>query len=187
MPTATNLQTVYLAQQELLRFVGVQQSVATHLDMQVPLLAGMFVLVPSAQLQQQLPPDLQAALPGSGDSSAVAAAIPWRLRQVAAVEVAPGVDPADATVVLVGGDRVRAGAVGCPALGDVPEHEVGLCGCQGPLVCVHTVNTVVSYNWCPTLLQLESWRRPGCGTAGPFICGTEPVSVCCFQLTTWAC
>jgi hypothetical protein len=27
-------------------------------------------------------------------------------------------------VVLVGGDRVRAGAVGCFAIGDVPEHDV---------------------------------------------------------------
>ncbi len=60
----------------------------------------------------------------SGSSSA--ASIPWRLRQVAAVELPQhaGAAAADAVLVLVGGGRVRAGAVGDVPLAEVPGHEV---------------------------------------------------------------
>jgi hypothetical protein len=61
----------------------------------------------------------------SPSAAAMAAAVSWRLRQVSCVEVCPGVDPADATVVLVGGERVRAGAVCAWELADVPDQEVG--------------------------------------------------------------
>jgi hypothetical protein len=123
LPTSVNLQTVYLPQRELLQFINVQQSIAAQLLMQLQLLEGMFVLVPSAQLQLSLFESQQAGISCS-NSSVVAAAIPWRLRQVSAVEVALGGDPADATVVLVGGDRVRAGAVHEAQLADVPDREV---------------------------------------------------------------
>jgi hypothetical protein len=119
-----NLQTVYLPQRELLQFIDIQQSVVEHLGMQLQLVDGMFVLVASAQLQ---PSEIkQAGFSGSSSSSrsAVAAAIPWRLRQILSVEVAAGDDPADATVVLVRGDRVRAGAVHEAQLAEVLDHEV---------------------------------------------------------------
>jgi hypothetical protein len=43
---------------------------------------------------------------------------------VSAVEVAPGVDPADATVVLVGGDRVLAGSVREGLLAEIQDNQV---------------------------------------------------------------
>jgi hypothetical protein len=99
--------------------VKVQQFVTAHLGIKLPLLNGTFALVPTAQLAASNSND-GSSLP----AAAMATAIPWRLRQVSAVEVAPGGDPADATVVLVGGDRVRAGAVRQGSLTDSQEHEV---------------------------------------------------------------
>ncbi len=120
---------MHLPRDDCIHFIQLQQWLATHLGMTVPLLDGMFVLVPSAQLQQQQQHQGADGLPdfgvgGRSDSSRLAAAVPWRLRQVSRVEVAPGGDPAEATVVLVGGDRVRAGAVREGQLEEVPDHEV---------------------------------------------------------------
>ena len=92
------------------------------LHIQLPLLHGLFVLVSSTDLQDTTGSAQQAY--GSAHAAAIATAIPWRLRQISAVEVAPGIDPANATVVLVGGDRVRAGAVREGLLAEVQDHEV---------------------------------------------------------------
>lgn len=98
--------------EDLLFLIAVQQWVQSSMSIKLPLLDGVFVLVPSAQLQQPA---------GCG---APPAAAPWRLRQVLAVEAAPGVDPADATLVLVGGQRVRAGAVKQGQLAETPDYQV---------------------------------------------------------------
>jgi hypothetical protein len=85
----------------------------------------MFVLVPSSSLQAEQQQQQQCQADGTdSDGSAMATAIPWRLRQVLSVEVAPGGDPADATVVLEGGDKVRAGAVYEAQLAEIQNHEV---------------------------------------------------------------
>ena len=138
LPTPTNINPVHLPRSNLLHFVALQCWVGSNLGMQLPLLNGMFVLVPS-NTQQPVSKILQAACnysptESSAIDTAACAAIPWRLRQVSAVEVAPGVDPADATVVLVGGDRVRAGAVREGLLAEMPDHEVslGVCVRVGP-------------------------------------------------------
>jgi butyrate kinase len=124
LPTPTNLSTIQLPLSDLLHFIRVQQWVHKTLHTQLPLLHGLFVLVGSMDLQETTGSAQQAY--SSVHAAAIAAAIPWRLRQISAVEVAPGVDPADATVVLVGGDRVRAGAVKQGLLAEVQDHEVGV-------------------------------------------------------------
>jgi hypothetical protein len=163
------LQTVYLPQPELLQFISIQQSIAAHLGMQLQLLEGMFVLVASAQMQLSRFESQQAWVIGSS-SSAVAAAIPWRLRQISSVEVAPNGNPTDATVVLVGGDRVRAGASHDAQLADVPDHEVRVCCC---LQCL-----------CMKLAGFQHMRRMpqlcwhvGCLTKEAVLCGA--VGCCC--------
>ncbi len=118
LPTPTNLNPIHVPGSDLLQFLRVQQWIQQHLGTNLPLLNGMFVLVPTAHLQQQQ--EEQGSI-----GSALAASIPWRLRQMVGVQVAPGDDPADATVVLVGGDRVRAGAVHQGILVDVQEYQVG--------------------------------------------------------------
>jgi hypothetical protein len=122
LPTPTNLSTIQLSLSDLLHFIRVQQWVHKTLHIQLPLLHGLFVLVSSTDLQDTTGSAQQAY--GSAHAAAIATAIPWRLRQISAVEVAPGIDPANATVVLVGGDRVRAGAVREGLLADVQDHEV---------------------------------------------------------------
>lgn len=106
--------------------------------MTVPLLNGVFVLVSAADLTDTAQ-DIHAASTGVSDSgrtssvlglqpsgcmSAAAAAIPWRLRQVAAVQLHADRDPADATLLLVGGGRVRAGAVKQGCLEDAEDFQV---------------------------------------------------------------
>lgn len=90
-------------------------------------------MVPTSALQQPTSGQLQDACSGGsaayGQTSAAATAdvttvIPWRLRQVSAVEVSAGVDPEDATVLLVGGERLRAGAVLTSLLTDVQDYQV---------------------------------------------------------------
>jgi hypothetical protein len=121
LPTPANLNAIHVPGSDLLQFLRLQQWVATNLRMKLPLLNGMFVLVPSCALHKQ-----QCGFISSGaDSSKVAAAIPWCLRQVSGVELAPSGDPADATVVLVGGGRVHAGAVREGLLTDIEDHQVG--------------------------------------------------------------
>jgi hypothetical protein len=122
LPTPTNITPIHIPGCDLLQYVQLQQSVAALLNIKLPFLKGMFVLVPSDNLQQQQRQQQQYC--GDVSSSGVAAAIPWRLRQVSSVEVAPGVDPADATVVLVGGDRVGAGAVYQGLLQNVQDYQV---------------------------------------------------------------
>ena len=113
LPTPTNINPLHLPRDDLLAFVRVQQWVADNLAITLPLLSGMFVLVPSA------------ALLSSPDSAVAAPIIPWRLRQVLCVEVSAGAaDPADATLVLVGGDRLAAGAVRPGTLADAEDHDV---------------------------------------------------------------
>lgn len=67
----------------------------------------------------------------AGVSSSSSASIPWRLRQVAAVELPRHARAAadDVVLVLVGGGRVRAGAVAGVPLAEVAGHEVR--GCRG--------------------------------------------------------
>jgi hypothetical protein len=116
--TPTNVNTVYVPRTELLAFIAIQQWVQQHLGLPLPLLDGSFVLVHTNNLHVCESPGVPQRDPHMQDGSssnlqhATAAAIPWRLRQVSGVEVAPSGDPADATVVLVGGDRVAAGQVG---------------------------------------------------------------------------
>jgi hypothetical protein len=62
-----------------------------------------------------------AAAAAAADESA---AIPWRLRQVKTVQVAPGVDPADATVELVGGESVLLRDLGAQPLLETADYEV---------------------------------------------------------------
>jgi hypothetical protein len=127
LPTPTNINPIHLSSNELLAFISVQQWLAATLDVEQSLLQGMFVLVPAQQQQQQ---EVLAACNSSSDDgvhgAAVAAAVPWRLRQVSRVELCPGVDPAHATVTLVGGERVRAGAVKQGQLAEAQDHQVGL-------------------------------------------------------------
>lgn len=92
--------------------VAVQQWVQDRLSLKLPLLDGAFLLALSTALT----------------APATSAAIPWRLRQIAAVEAGPqGSYPESATVVLVGGDRVAAGDVGRGPLEDVANCEVRVC------------------------------------------------------------
>jgi hypothetical protein len=129
LPTPFNISPIYVSREDLLAFVEAQQYVAAHLGISLPLLIGTFLLVPSAQLEAPV------FSSGSNDNttgsasgnSILAAAIPWRLRQVLAVVPAPSGDPADATVVLVGGQGVSAGAVRDGQLAEMPDHEVREC------------------------------------------------------------
>jgi len=147
LPTPTNINPIHLPGDDLLNFVGVQQWVRDTLHISLPLLDGMYVLVPSNSLQQPLPCTQNTACGlcrtgGTHSSSpaadpvgrpaapaAVCPAIPWRLRQVLRVELAPAdssssSDPADAIVVLVGGGRVRAGDVSPALLADTADYQV---------------------------------------------------------------
>jgi hypothetical protein len=128
----------------------VQQWAGKQLKVQLPLLLkGVFLLVGSLDLQQfieaptpaqQQQQQQQRSLLGSSTSSnAVAAAAPWRLRQVSRVEVCPGVDPADTTVVLVGGERVRAGAVKQGQLAEAQDYQVGMADCEIMVCCSHVL------------------------------------------------
>ena len=113
LPTPTNINPIHLPRDDLLAFVRVQQWVADNLDITLPLFSGMFVLVPSAVLLS------------SPESAVAGPIIPWRLRQVLRVEVsAAAAGPAHATLVLVGGDRVAAGAVRPGALAQAGDYEV---------------------------------------------------------------
>jgi len=145
LPTPTNINTIHVAREDLLAFIAVQQWLNQHLGLELPLLEGCWVLVRSADLQhcsaaaaaepsgskadQQ---HMQAALKSGFDRStmdgstaaAVSAVVPWRVRQVQAVEVAPGVDPADATLLLVGGERVAARDLGPQELHEIQDYQV---------------------------------------------------------------
>jgi hypothetical protein len=113
--TAANVSPLHVPADDLLHFVAVQQWVQDTLNVQLPLLNGAFVLVPSPALKQPA-------------QSAAADIIPWRLRQVAGVKLGPvGSDSAAATVVLVGGDSLAAGDVCSSALEEVQDFQVRGC------------------------------------------------------------
>jgi len=134
---------------QALSVIQVQQWAQQQLRLSLPLLNGCFVLVPASNLpaeQLLLPPDVskaaipwqQRAIPGlSGDNGSSAAdsgsgsdtSIPWRLRQVEAVELPAaagggGADAADAEMLLCGGGRVKARDINSSALAAVPDHQV---------------------------------------------------------------
>lgn len=79
--------------------------------------AGFDSVLLQQQQQQQARRLSGGGCSGSGDICSCAtdagriAHFPWRLRQVATVEVVPGADPANATLVLVDNKQVSAGAV----------------------------------------------------------------------------
>lgn len=98
----------------------VQQWVAQNMAVKLELLGGMNVLVRSAQLQE--------AAASSDSTAAVADAIPLRLRQILQVEAAAGADLENATVVLVGGQRLCAADLANGALSEVQDHEVRVDG-----------------------------------------------------------
>jgi len=129
-PSPININTIHIPGDDLLHFIRVQQWVQAQLRFNLPLLKGVVVAAPAADLQQLPPQELLAAHgdnSGSTDAAvaaAVSAMIPWRLRQVSAVDVAPHVDPADAVLVLVGGSRVRAGAVMRGRLWELQDYQV---------------------------------------------------------------
>lgn len=130
-PTPTNLDPIHVSADDFMQFIRVQQWVLQHLNIKLPLLQGVLVAVSTADLQHPNPAGLQdALLPCMGGSSsgaaALAAGIPWRLRQVSAVEAAVGADPADAAVTLGGPHKetLRAGAVWPGMLADLDDCEV---------------------------------------------------------------
>lgn len=138
LPTPTNINTIYLSNHSLQGFIRVQQWVASNLSINLPLLDGSFVILPRNGLHEpQIPTaELHTACNlkccsnsghsgGNSNDSGSAAVLPWRLCQVKAVEVAPGVDPADATLMLVGGERVAAALVHSGDLAGVEDIEVG--------------------------------------------------------------
>ena len=97
--------------------IRMQQWVEEQTGLCLQLLTGAYVLVEAAGLQ------------GSATAPAAAAAlgaIPWRLRQVVAVEsTGPAQSAAAAVLVLSGGHRVCAGEVATVAhLADMQGHEV---------------------------------------------------------------
>lgn len=147
-PTPTNLDPIHLPANDLLGFIQVQQWVLQHLKFKPPLLQGVLVLVPSADLHTPATADLQETCGFSSKGSstdvdtafaaAVTAAVPWRLRQVSAVQVSVGADPADASVLLEGPDRQRvtAGAVGPAYPTDVGNSGVSKKGLVTHMIVV---------------------------------------------------
>jgi hypothetical protein len=131
-----NVATIHLQQGDVLNFIAVQQWVEANLGLQLQLLEGIFVTVESADLlqQQQQQPAIglgngssAAALPElqQGLATAVARAVPRRLRQVIRVEMSGAQRAADqAKVVLAGGAVVLAGRLGLEPLTDMEDHQV---------------------------------------------------------------
>jgi hypothetical protein len=160
LPTQRNITALYLPGSDLQSIIRTQQWLQHSIDqIELPIVHGTFVLVSTAGLNpipsQDQDTDLAGFRPTSststshdmtsargdvsdsasdsiriGPADCAAMLPPWRLRQVAAVRVGPGMAPADAQVVLVGGQRVRAGAVADVMLKDVADVEVRFSGCQ---------------------------------------------------------
>lgn len=124
LPTPSNTHAFHLPADDLQACIAVQQWAQTHLGIpQLQLLQGALVLVPSEHCALQHSSTAAAAV-GSTDSALAADLLSWRLRQVAAVRAAAGAHPTDATVVLTGGRRVRAGELCGRDLTDVQDFEV---------------------------------------------------------------
>lgn len=145
LPTPTNINTIHVPGEDLLAFIAVQQWLHQHLGLELPLLEGCWVLVRSADLQScsaaaaaepsgskagqhhmqvALRPGFDSSTINGNTAAALSAVVPWRLRQVKAVQVAPGVDPADATLLLVGGERVTARDLGTQELHETQDYQV---------------------------------------------------------------
>jgi hypothetical protein len=132
LPTPLNVNTIHVAGDELLNFIGVQQWAEEKLGTSQPLLTGAFVLVRSRDVPELSSREVMDACGyGARTSSnanrfaqAVDEKIPLRLRQIQRVEYSPGDAAKDAYVVLEGGGRVRAGKVSSDTLGDVTDYEV---------------------------------------------------------------
>lgn len=132
LPTPTNVNTIHVPGDELLNFIRVQQWVEDKCKSPLPLLNGAFVLVSSRDIPELCSKDIQDAC-GYGRSSssrsfvrAVGENIPWRLRQIEAVEAGSGSEPGQALLLLEGGGCVKASMVSCDGLADVQGHEVSL-------------------------------------------------------------
>jgi hypothetical protein len=130
LPTPTNVNTIHVPGDELLNFIHVQQWVEGKCKSPLPLLNGAFVLVSSRDIPELCSKDIQDAC-GYGRNSrsfvrAVGEHIPWRLRQIEAVEVGADSEPGQALLLLVGGGCVKTSMVSCDALADVKDYEVSL-------------------------------------------------------------
>jgi hypothetical protein len=62
--TPSNIDPIHVPGEDLLAMIKVQQHVLTHLHLKLPLLNGMFVLVPTAQLA-----------PGNGSSTSTSSSL----------------------------------------------------------------------------------------------------------------
>lgn len=127
-----------------MQLAKLQQWVQDNLGFeQVPITNGSFVLVSAADLSEDPlvsrtdrdgSTGTTAAAAATGSSAtaahAVAAAMPLRLRQVAAILVPPGVAAADGVCVLEGGQRVRVGAVVGGHLQELPDAQVRPSSCH---------------------------------------------------------
>lgn len=140
LPNDANIGCLLIPGEDLVDLIRVQQSVQDKLFMTVPLLDGVYVLASAADLpdtaqefsaasagvsDSSRAPHVAGLLSSCADAAAAAAAIPWRLRKVAAVLIHPSKDTANATLLLVGGGRVRAGAVKQGCLADAEDPQVG--------------------------------------------------------------
>jgi hypothetical protein len=126
VPSPINVRQTFLRRGRLLELIAVQQWVLTELKLPLPLLHGTFVLARSCHTDALQPGSTAAAASGRKPAAAPAAAVSpsWRLREVLGVEAAPYADPADATLVLTGGQRARAGSVCAHKLADVQDYQV---------------------------------------------------------------
>lgn len=141
LPIPFNLDTLYLPMDLVLLLVKVQEFLSSTMGFDKVIVNKGFVLTHQAH-----PRNSERRLwdtSSSGSSSvlaarraAVAAAIPLRLRQVAAVEFKTGAKPAEAVLVLVGGDTVRVGDIYEGPLSEVQDHEVR------PWYCLVAVGTL---------------------------------------------
>jgi hypothetical protein len=159
LPTPTNVNTVHVPGSELPSFISTQQWLQETCDTRLSILTGSFVLVRSKDLPELCSRDViencgfgRGSSGGSSSKSfanAVAEAIPWRLRQIEAVRVAPGAAPQDAEIYLQGGGRVPASAIGNELLSEVPEYEVS------------RVQSLYRQLWCVDS-NPDSWRGSAC-------------------------
>lgn len=116
--------TIHVPRSHLLRLVPAHQHLLAHVEppaQVLQLLVGLFVLVPHTYRSSNSPTSSRAL---TYSIAYAAAAVPWRLRQIAAVKAQPCADPADVVLELVGGGSVLAGAVKEGLLDDGEEGEV---------------------------------------------------------------
>jgi hypothetical protein len=133
LPTPTNVNTIHVPGDELLSFIRVQQWVQAECKTALPLVSGAFVLVSSADVPE--PPCSRELMDACGYGAnsgafcrAVANCVPWRLRQIEAVEVGPPgqQEPGEAKVLLQGGGCVKASSVSPDTLIEARDYEVSV-------------------------------------------------------------